>query len=171
MFEAVLTWPAVRICFYTTGHGFGHAARDLAVVERLLDDGRVQVEVRTSTPRWFFDDLLGRRFTYAEVDLDPGVVQSDSFNHDLPATAAAWEALMAGAEATVLTYTAKADVGGKLAQLGSRLIDATAKKMADEFFDGLLVRLFVETDDQSGLFRIELLAYAHRAYIYAVGAA
>jgi uncharacterized protein len=40
-----------------------------------------------------------------------------------------------GPEATVLTYTAKADVGGKLAQLGSRLIDATAKKMADEFFE------------------------------------
>ncbi|MTI43965.1 hypothetical protein JM93_03954 [Roseibium hamelinense] len=38
-----------------------------------------------------------------------------------------------GAE-TVLTYTAKAQVGGKLAQLGSRLIDSTAKKMADEFF-------------------------------------
>jgi carbon monoxide dehydrogenase subunit G len=36
---------------------------------------------------------------------------------------------------TVLTYTAKADVGGKLAQLGSRLIDGTARKMADEFFD------------------------------------
>jgi carbon monoxide dehydrogenase subunit G len=39
-----------------------------------------------------------------------------------------------GAE-TVLSYTARADVGGKLAQLGSRLIDATAKKMADEFFE------------------------------------
>ena len=37
--------------------------------------------------------------------------------------------------ATVLRYTAKADVGGKLAQLGSRLIDGTAKKLADEFFD------------------------------------
>jgi uncharacterized protein len=40
-----------------------------------------------------------------------------------------------GADTTVLRYTAKADVGGKLAQLGSRLIDGTAKKMADEFFD------------------------------------
>jgi uncharacterized protein len=39
------------------------------------------------------------------------------------------------AEVTVLHYTAKADVGGKLAQLGSRLVDATAKKMADEFFE------------------------------------
>ena len=38
-------------------------------------------------------------------------------------------------DVTVLTYAAKADVGGKLAQLGSRLIDGTAKKMADEFFN------------------------------------
>ena len=43
--------------------------------------------------------------------------------------------LLEEGEDTVLTYTAKADVGGKLAQLGSRLIDGTAKKMADEFFN------------------------------------
>lgn len=36
--------------------------------------------------------------------------------------------------ATLLTYTAKAQVGGKLAQIGSRLVDATARKMAEEFF-------------------------------------
>ncbi len=36
---------------------------------------------------------------------------------------------------TVLTYDAKANVGGKLAQLGSRVIDGFAKKMADQFFD------------------------------------
>jgi len=35
---------------------------------------------------------------------------------------------------TVLRYTATAQVGGKLAQIGSRLIDSTAKKMADQFF-------------------------------------
>lgn len=35
---------------------------------------------------------------------------------------------------TLLAYTAKAQVGGKLAQLGSRLIDGTAKMMADQFF-------------------------------------
>ena len=38
-----------------------------------------------------------------------------------------------GAE-TILTYTANAKVGGKLAQLGSRLIDSTARKLADQFF-------------------------------------
>ncbi len=35
---------------------------------------------------------------------------------------------------TILRYSAKADVGGKLAQIGSRLIQGTAKKMADDFF-------------------------------------
>ena len=36
---------------------------------------------------------------------------------------------------TLLSYTVNAQVGGKLAQLGGRLIDATAKQMADAFFD------------------------------------
>ncbi|BBK31371.1 hypothetical protein EDC65_0174 [Stella humosa] len=35
---------------------------------------------------------------------------------------------------TILRYTVSANVGGKLAQIGSRLIDATARKMAEEFF-------------------------------------
>ncbi|TMG77419.1 MAG: carbon monoxide dehydrogenase subunit G [Betaproteobacteria bacterium] len=35
---------------------------------------------------------------------------------------------------TRLTYSARASVGGKLAQVGSRLIDGVAKKMADDFF-------------------------------------
>jgi carbon monoxide dehydrogenase subunit G len=36
---------------------------------------------------------------------------------------------------TRLSYDVEANVGGKLAQLGSRLIDGFAKKMADEFFE------------------------------------
>lgn len=39
-----------------------------------------------------------------------------------------------GPSATVLTYVVKAEVGGKIAQLGSRLIDSTSKKLAAEFF-------------------------------------
>jgi carbon monoxide dehydrogenase subunit G len=37
-------------------------------------------------------------------------------------------------DGTLLRYEAKAEVGGKLAQIGSRLIQGTAKKMADDFF-------------------------------------
>lgn len=39
-----------------------------------------------------------------------------------------------GADATILKYQTRADVGGKIAQLGSRLIASTSKKLAGEFF-------------------------------------
>lgn len=39
-----------------------------------------------------------------------------------------------GPNATILKYTARADVGGKIAQLGSRLIESTSKKLAGQFF-------------------------------------
>ncbi len=42
--------------------------------------------------------------------------------------------LEADGAATILHYEVDAQVGGKLAQIGSRLIDATAKKMAGDFF-------------------------------------
>jgi hypothetical protein len=42
---------------------------------------------------------------------------------------------------TVLRYTAKAQLGGKLAQIGSRLIESTTKQIADEFFNAFAVKL------------------------------
>jgi len=42
--------------------------------------------------------------------------------------------LEADGDSTILHYDVEAKVGGKLAQLGSRIIDGFAKKMADEFF-------------------------------------
>ena len=43
--------------------------------------------------------------------------------------------------ATVVQYECDAKVGGKLAQIGSRLIDSTAKKLAKQFFDSLAATL------------------------------
>ena len=37
-------------------------------------------------------------------------------------------------DGTLLSYDVEAKVGGKMAQLGARLIDGTARKMADDFF-------------------------------------
>lgn len=45
-----------------------------------------------------------------------------------------------GAE-TLLRYSVKANIGGKLAQVGSRLIDAAMRKMADEFFSAFTQQL------------------------------
>ena len=38
-------------------------------------------------------------------------------------------------EATIWSYDDHAQIGGKLAQLGSRLIDSTARKLAGQFFE------------------------------------
>jgi len=48
-------------------------------------------------------------------------------------------------EGTELTYSAKAQVGGKLAQVGSRLIDSVARKMSDDFFKAFRAQLVPET--------------------------
>ncbi len=42
---------------------------------------------------------------------------------------------------TLLTYEVEARVGGKLAQIGSRLVDGFAKKMADKFFANFQIAL------------------------------
>ncbi|MFN6954020.1 MAG: CoxG family protein [Acetobacteraceae bacterium] len=47
----------------------------------------------------------------------------------------------AGPNETILRYDVKAQVGGKIAQLGARLIDQTAKQMADQFFDRFAANL------------------------------
>ncbi len=50
-------------------------------------------------------------------------------------------ALLDDGDGTLLKYDVKAQVGGKIAQLGARLIDATAKQMSDQFFDRFTARL------------------------------
>ncbi|MBT8411860.1 MAG: carbon monoxide dehydrogenase subunit G [Octadecabacter sp.] len=44
-------------------------------------------------------------------------------------------------DGTLLRYDAKAEIGGKLAQLGSRLIESTAKKLAAKFFTSFAERV------------------------------
>ena len=43
--------------------------------------------------------------------------------------------LAPGGEGTMLSYQVKANVGGKLAQIGSRLVDAAARKISQDFFN------------------------------------
>ena len=43
--------------------------------------------------------------------------------------------LIADGDTTLLRYTAKAEIGGKIAQLGSRLITSTARKLSKAFFE------------------------------------
>lgn len=56
--------------------------------------------------------------------------------------------LVAVPEGTELTYDATAKVGGKLAQLGNRIIGGFARKMADQFFENF--QNFVEDAPNAG---------------------
>ncbi len=49
--------------------------------------------------------------------------------------------LVADGNATMLHYDVKADIGGKLAQLGGHLVERTAEKLAAEFFEKFKVLL------------------------------
>ena len=55
-------------------------------------------------------------------------------------------------ESTTLTYEVNVNVGGKIAQLGSRLIDGVAKKMSDYFFGRFadLVAPIVKEEKETG---------------------
>lgn len=53
-------------------------------------------------------------------------------------------------EETLLTYTAKAEVGGKIAQLGNRLVMSTSKKLAGKFFAAFAEELSPERAQSAG---------------------
>jgi carbon monoxide dehydrogenase subunit G len=53
------------------------------------------------------------------------------------------------ADSTTLSYTANAQVGGKLAQIGSRLVDGAARKIAGEFFKRFSAQL-TKADEPEG---------------------
>jgi hypothetical protein len=75
------------IAFYVSGHGFGHASRDIEVLNEL---GRRRPEIgvvlRTSAPRWIFDLTLKRPVDWRPRESDTGVVQIDSLSLDATET-------------------------------------------------------------------------------------
>ncbi|MBK5296061.1 MAG: hypothetical protein JJE40_02815 [Vicinamibacteria bacterium] len=77
------------LVFYISGHGFGHASRDIEVLNalgRLAPD--VPVAVRTSAPKWLFELTLTRPVDFTSRECDTGVVQIDSLSLDEAATVA-----------------------------------------------------------------------------------
>ena len=77
------------LAFYVSGHGFGHASRDIEVLNRLhaLAPG-VRLLVRTSAPRWLFDLTLAAPADWRPLECDTGIVQIDSLRLDVGATLA-----------------------------------------------------------------------------------
>lgn len=75
------------VVFYVSGHGLGHASRQIEVMHALAARRPdTHLRVRTPMSRWVFDVNLRAPFHYARADCDPGVVQSDSLDLDVHRT-------------------------------------------------------------------------------------
>ena len=67
------------LCYYVTGHGFGHAIRTAQVLKALPPS--LPLIVKTTAPeRLLREELPGREFTYIQAEYDCGCLQSDSVN-------------------------------------------------------------------------------------------
>jgi hypothetical protein len=75
------------LVFYISGHGFGHASRDIEVIDALHAAAPdVRIVIRTSAPRWLFDLTLRAPVTWTSAECDTGVVQIDSLRLDATET-------------------------------------------------------------------------------------
>jgi hypothetical protein len=76
------------LVWYTSSHGFGHAVRDIEVLNEI---GRrrpdVKIILRSAVPRWFLEASLGVAVDIQVADVDTGVVQVDSLQVDAERTA------------------------------------------------------------------------------------
>jgi len=78
----------MTIVFYTSGHGFGHASRDIEVINTIIiKRPGARIVVRTSVPRWFFDRSIRGPIDLQPAEVDSGVVQIDSLHLDEDETA------------------------------------------------------------------------------------
>src|SRR4249920_1092521 len=67
------------IVFYISGHGFGHASRDVEVLNAVLRRRpSVPVTIRSAVPAWFLEASLEQRVALAPLETDPGLAQHDS---------------------------------------------------------------------------------------------
>ncbi len=65
------------LCYYVTGHGFGHAVRTAQILKALPPE--MPLIVKTTAPeRLFREELPGRDFAYIAAGYDCGCLQSDS---------------------------------------------------------------------------------------------
>ena len=77
----------MRIAFYISGHGFGHASRSIELIHTLArkrPDARFLV--RSSVPAWLFETAAAD-IDVQHAEIDTGVVQLDSLHLDEEATA------------------------------------------------------------------------------------
>ena len=77
----------IKIAYFVSHHGFGHASRASAVMQSVHDlQPDIDFEIFTRIPRWFFDTSVSFTYKYHETTTDVGLIQSTPLEEDLPAT-------------------------------------------------------------------------------------
>lgn len=81
----------MNIGYFISSHGYGHASRACAVMDKLstLDD--TNFFIFTTTPEWFFQNSLSFPFEYIETQTDVGLIQANPFIEDIDKTIKALE--------------------------------------------------------------------------------
>lgn len=74
----------MAICFYITAHGYGHAVRELAIINQIPPE--IPIILRSMIPAEFVQQELRRPALHAPAAFDCGAVQFDSVNVDAKAT-------------------------------------------------------------------------------------
>jgi L-arabinokinase len=106
----------VQIVFYISGHGFGHASRDVELIKTISAlKGDVRFVVRTAIPGWLFE-RAGVSVDLQPLEADTGLVQIDSLRFDEQRT-------VRDAAAFYRTFEQRADAEAMLLEaLGADLI-------------------------------------------------
>ncbi len=82
----------MSLVLYVSGHGLGHATRELTILQSLPAD--IPLVIKTMSPEWHWrNELPGRDFEFVSASFDVGTVQHDSLQSDAAATLAAWNAV------------------------------------------------------------------------------
>ncbi|MDR3088801.1 MAG: hypothetical protein LBU39_03175 [Desulfobulbaceae bacterium] len=98
-----------RLACFVSGHGFGHAARVVAVLEALRQRSpEVFIEIFTSAPEFIFAQSL-QKYRYHFLPADVGPVWKDAFTLDLAATLDQLERFLHFDPATVETLARQID--------------------------------------------------------------
>lgn len=90
------------IAFYVSGHGFGHASRDIELSNTLMRRrAELSVRFRTSAPAWLFEVASSGDASVVPCEADTGVAQIDSLRIDEAATVRRAADFYAGFDARV----------------------------------------------------------------------
>jgi hypothetical protein len=113
------------VVFYISGHGFGHAVRQITIINALRQAApEVRVIVRTTAPSWLFRRTGPADVTIVPGDTDTGVVQIDSLRPDERETIVRARAFQAGLRDRVREEAAM------LRDAGASLVVADAPPLA-----------------------------------------